>query len=571
MRFCQFIVLGWAVLSFSIGAPSAYDRQEDLNSIMHQSPYTYLLDIGASSAVALSETDLARKNGWTMVPEDDVRHKFKGDTVILNDKITIVLRRSGSGAEIYSKTPDGLKQRAQLVACTGEADQTVKLSSVRTIENNPAVVMLEAVYRTKKDKIVSVTYRLTTGQTYLGISPGQGMNKLFIRSNALHVIVPDFFGDDVIFSAGAFKTSNLGLPAENFFLQMIEGNDAIVMCVWESDKQGVEVIFSHEGRGPVNSSCKIQCIKDKRIWIAFMEGSRIWHEQAILDKNKGKDIVLDWEPPFPAKWRADLIEKDELAESLNFSDERTGDSLYEQLANRPRLNPGSIIVYPIDRSRATPLMFFCPTDILRNTLGVGPCQYVLDKEGFDSESHPTPDQVMQWVENLFRRKKEENASAQIEERLKGMVEHIRQVQARIKQYGDFARQIRKLSDSRSPTSIKHPASRVELDKLLGIVDGMEQNIVKSSNATKPSESAARLADKIIALIGKNDALGDCQKLGLQIRAIGAAQDKTLSKCRMAVRRIKQQCMMIARREPHAADFTGKALELAEQMLHKYRK
>ena len=655
MRLYQSIVFVLAVLGLCVGAAPASGGQQGLNSIvgapkrilsrlgnpLNQTPYTYLLDTGVPSPDALSERELAQKTGWTIVAEDNIRHKFKGDTVFLNDKITVVLRRSGSGAEVYSKTADGLKRRARLFACAGRADQAARLSSVRIIENNPAAVVLEAVFQTQQGKNVTATYWLTTGQIYLEISPGKGMNRLFIRANTRYVVVPDFFGDDVVFSPEGFEgsplprlapgdagASRIGLPAENFLLLMLEGNDAIVMCVWESDAQNAQAISSsppaflqkQEGeesyisgydRDPILQGTHIQCIKDKRIWVAFMESSNIWHERLIWDpalrepsdEDKGRDIVLDWEPPFPAKWRADFIKKDELAESWNFRDEQepaaTGGHDHTGLrpavsaavdeltcscwfdGDRPCVRvpelqaeekseggavkyPWPVIVYPIDRTRATPLMVFCPVDIVRNTLGVGPCQYILEKEGFGSELHPTPDQVTRWVENLFKKKKEKRASTQIKERFKQMVEHIRQAQTRIKQYGDFAKKLRKLSEEEKSNKAVEDA----LGKLLGIVDDLEQNIVTKSNSAKPSESAARLADKIIALIGKDGALARCQKLGSQIRAIGAAQDKALSKCRMAVRRIKQQCLMMPAKEPQAIDFAAKIQKQAEQMLYK---
>ena len=177
MRLCQFIMSVLAVSCAYVGAASASDGQQHLNNILNQTPFTYLLDTGSPSPTALSEAELARKTGWTIVPEDNLRHKFNGDTVFLNDKIMVVLRRSGCGAEVYSKTADGLKQRAQLFACAGGADRTTSLSSVRIIENNPAAVMLEAVFQTQRGKNVSATYRLTTGQICLEVSAGKGMNK----------------------------------------------------------------------------------------------------------------------------------------------------------------------------------------------------------------------------------------------------------------------------------------------------------------------------------------------------------------------------------------------------------
>jgi len=438
------------------------------------------------------------------------------------------------------------------------------------------------------------------------------MNEFLIQVDSRYVVVPDFFADDLVFNPESFEgsvpaerdPSRIGLPAENFLLHMLEDNDAIVMCVWESDEQSTQAVSLSGCQGRVINSCDIECVEDKRIWVAFMEGSNIWHERLISDDDKGRDIVLDWEPPFAAKWRADFIKKDELAESWNFVDEpRTkiphdlgslpshhtaehkqailvrGSCWFDgdrACVRAPKLqtiekskssavpHPWPVIVYPIDRSRATPLRVFCPIDILRNTLGVGPCQYILEKEGFGSESHPTADQVTSWVENLFKKKKEKQAAAQIEERFKKMVEHMRQTQTRIRQYGDFARQMRRLKEKQK----SNKAVAAALGKLWGIVDDLEQKIVIRSQDARPSESTGHLADKIIALIGQGDTLAQCQKLGSQIRVIAAVQDRALSKCRMAVRRIRQQCMMVARREPQAADFAAEFQEMAERMLQK---
>lgn len=588
-----------AVSCACVGVASASDGQQHLNSILNQTPFTYLLDTGSPSATALSEAELARKTGWIIVPEDNLRHKFNGDIVFLNDKIMIVSRQSGCGAEVYSKTQDGLKQRAQLFACAGGADQTTGLSSVRIIENNPAAVMLEVVFQAQQskpaarlaDKNVSVTYRLTTGQICLEVSPGKDMNEFLVQVDSRYVVVPDFFADDLVFDPESFDGSRISLPAENFLLHMLKGNDAIVMCVWESDKQNAqavswEPIFREERK----MGNHIQCVKNKRIWVAFMEGPNIWHERLIWDDDKGRDIVLDWEPPFPAKWRADFIKKDELAESWNFVDEQESESVsagdesacscwfdgarpcvrvsklrtIEKSGSSAAEHAWPVIVYPIDRSRATPLRVFCPIDILRNTLGVGPCQYILEKEGFGSDIQPTADQVTRWVENLFKKKKGKQASAQIEERFKQMVEHMRQTQTRIMQYGDFARRLRRLKDKKKPNK----AVAAALGKLWGIVDDLEQNIVVRSQEARSSESAGLLADKIIALTGRGGAFEQCQELGSQIRVIAAVQDRALSKCRMAVRRIKQECIMVAGREPQAADFAGELQQMAEQMLQK---
>jgi len=306
------------------------------------------------------------------------------------------------------------------------------------------------------------------------MSPGREMSKLLVQVDSRYVVVPDFFADDMVFSADSSEGATVGLPSENFVLHMVDGGDAIIMCVWQSNAQSAEIVFSGQGTKRIIRGSQIQCIKESRMWVGFMESANIWHERTISDKEKNKEIVLDWRPPFPATWRADFVREYELSESWNFRTEQEEQSDNSALSyGMPKRYPcwfdggqacmlipqyrptektehddirysGPVIVYPIDRSRATPLTVFCPIDIMRNTLGVGPCQYVLEKEGFGSQLHPTAADVTSWVEKQFRKKKEKRTSEEIKERFKQMVVYIGQVQSRIKRYGDFARQVRKL-------------------------------------------------------------------------------------------------------------------------------
>ena len=85
---------------------------------------------------------------------------------------------------------------------------------------------------------------------------------------------------------------------------------------------------------------------------------------------------------------------------------------------------------------------------------------------------------------------------------------------------------------------------------------------------KLSELAATMADEIVGLIGKDNALAERQKLSSQIRAIGAAQDKALSKCRMAVRRLKQHSLVIAEEYPQNPDLAEKIEDLVKEIFQK---
>ena len=77
-------------------------------------PSTYLFDTGTSSAGLLPAAKLDPKAGWTLVPEDDLTHKFRGDAVVLNDRLAVVLRSAGTGAEVYGQTSTGPKYRVEI-------------------------------------------------------------------------------------------------------------------------------------------------------------------------------------------------------------------------------------------------------------------------------------------------------------------------------------------------------------------------------------------------------------------------------------------------------------------------
>ena len=109
------------VLLFCVAVSSATDGKQNLSRLISRMPFTYLLDTSSPSSSVLSSEQLARKVGWDIVPEDKLTHKFSGDIVLLNDQITVVLRRSGSGAKVYTKTDKSMGSIRHTWQCLGMA------------------------------------------------------------------------------------------------------------------------------------------------------------------------------------------------------------------------------------------------------------------------------------------------------------------------------------------------------------------------------------------------------------------------------------------------------------------
>jgi len=493
-------------------------------------PYTYLFDTGPKVPVALAADALTARTGWTLLEEDDTTHKFQGDAVLVNEKLAVRLRSREPRAEVYSQTAGGLKLRAVVVPLSTPGTPVVGISSLAIVENSRSAVAVKAMLRTAAGERIAVRYNLATGQRILELVAGEAAGRLSVQAEIRHVVVPDFFADDMVFGPRAFTRDYLRLPTENMLLGLLDGGDAMLMCMWRSPRQGAIAAIAAQEK-PLIHRCEIECAKDTSLWIAFLETPRIWHERTISAADAKQQIAPDWQPPFAARWRADLVQPDGAAESWDFA----------AAGVAPKGKPGTLVVYPLDRSRATPLAAFCPTDMLRNTLGIGPCQYILQTEGLATETNPTPDQVMNFVEKQFERKKEQKSAEEIKNLLQQMVEQVRRTQARIEQYAKFAQKVRELIASGQP---KPPAAR-SAEVFESTIAEMETALAACRGTNEPVRQAANLAGRVAGLIGKENALPECQKLGAELRRLGAVQDRGLSKCRMGVRWLRQQAAMLS--------------------------
>ena len=553
------------------------------------SPYTYLFDTGATAADPLPAAVVAAKKDWKVLAEDDTSHKFVGDTVLLNDRLVLVLRGKAAGAELYAQGPSGPVRRAAIVP-VGAGGGLAKRSAVRILENNPGAVMVEAEFQTGAG-VNRLTFRLTTGQVILELRPGEGAEKVRIEAPSRYVAVPDFFGDDMIFAADQVAGPRLRLPAENFLLHFVDSGGGrttlkvvpqgcLLMCVWPSSRQQAAALVSGEGSQRMIQGSEIDCAAGKSLWIGVLEGPAIWHQQAIAPVQAPQDVVLDWKPPFPAKWRATLAGAPRIGPSWYFrsaenadepaADGRTtlkvvpqdGKTTLKVVPLGGTTQPSSLVVYPIDRSRTTPLATFCPIDVLRATLGVGPCQYILQTEGLASDANPTPDSVMTWVEKQFDKRREKQSRDEMREMLDQMVAHVDHAQQRIRQYAALARDVRVICQSPTADAVAARAA----ESLRPTLDDLDRTLAGAAATVPPAEQARKLADEVLGLIGKKDPAAECRRLGLELRRLGAVQDRGLASGRMAARWLRQQAAMMAEQDRQSADLAAKIQGRIEQTL-----
>jgi hypothetical protein len=535
-------------------------------------PFARVYDTVTPYQASPGPAELEAKRGWKEIPEDKLDHVFQGDAVLVNDKLVLVLGAHLESAAVLCRTAAGLAPRLAVLPAPAKAATRGRLESVRLLENNPGAVMVAAAYKNADVPGYAVQFRLTAGQPMLEVRPGEGTSRIGISSAAMrHVVVPGFFGDDMVFSAESLPRDLVGLPVESFFLALTDRGSTIVVAAWQPAGQRVwALVGKPQGERQV-LGCDIGAVKDKKLWLAFLEGEGLWHERPVGADDAGKAVTLDWRPPLAAKWRADLMGPRGEAQSWDVSDSaaegpvrieagRATVQMPPVLSSGGKMAAGPLLVYALDRTQATPLTAFTPVDIMRNTLGVGPCQYVLETEGLTSQDNPTPDLVTAWIAKSLKRKKAPDAD-EVKERLKAMAELVARVDARIKRYADLAADVQAILAKAAPAEA--PAAQ-----MMGPTLDTIRRAAKAGLGPSPASArAARLAEPIVAAAAKGQATPEFERLAAEVRAIGAVQDKALATCRLTTRWLNEQCGMVAADSPPCTEIARKVFERVYPVLN----
>ncbi len=493
-------------------------------------PCTRLFDTGAPAAERIASDRLPAESArWKQVRENDAAHSFAGDAAVRNNRLLVLFRRNASGPEIYTVESGGTTFRAALEIAARRNAPAAPFGPVRIVENTSGGVALAA-----RSAGGGPVFALTAGEARLEVRGAPGASFLRVAAPMRCIAVPDYFGDDMVFDA--LHGAPGPLPAENACLAFLAGGDALMMCTWRPG--GAYPWFRPAGDPRRPSTLVADLGANRRVWFTFLVHPGIWR----LADSAGAGA---WTPPFPAKWRRSLMRHDGAARSRP-----------APLPPGSPAPPGPAVIYPIDRTRQTPFSVSCVTDALRNTLGVGPCQYILSVEGLSADGGLTPDSVMDWIERQFRRKRQRKAAAAVRERLARMVEHVEHARDNIRRYRAFA-------DSARAALRRRPG----WERFAPVLNDLRRFADSGLAPAAAPERAGRLAAAVTALLDRPDAANDCRRLGDQLRELGARQDRALARCRMAVRRLKRQALLArAAGTPDVAESARVALRLAETML-----
>lgn len=600
-----------------LGASKVVYTQE--RSTGPEGPFTYLFDTGTLSSVPLPGEALSKRVGWTKLPEDPPRraHKFKGDVVFMNDKLVVALRRGSCGAEIYSRRGNALRMRGLLTPAA--EDQAIRFSSVKIVQNNLNGVAVNAGFKTTDGQTLILRYELQMGQTFIKTESRRGITRLRVEAPCRFVVLPDFFADDIVVDAEQTGVSKAELPSENFIMHMLGDGQALLMCVWDKRGEDVRITLSGQGSKRVITGSEIYYGRDPalrepsqgKVWVGVLEDEGTWHMHEVTKNDADKVIRLNWERPYPAQWRVDWRLDNNLTDSWEMISQKpdgryvkhgwfgqpesfgaadwmkpnrqrwttvlgrfqypcwmdsSGQGFLQPLKKKLRFQ-GPAIIYPINRLKETPIDKFTVVDIVRETLGVGPCEYILDVEGQQKKSAGIATCAARDKLNaIYEKKLQKQKRAEVERALVDVLAFVQHIRVRIEDYVAFGRRMQKYLAEQKKA---HPELADSLTEMETITRKIEEYLANRKAKIKTPEYATNLVEefrtKLIDYEG-NDALEKCKKITAALVQIGGNQDELVGECRMAVKILRQQAGLLTATDSRMANIAREVRRRTREML-----
>ncbi|HZE98945.1 MAG TPA: hypothetical protein VE981_18210 [Planctomycetota bacterium] len=531
-------------------------------------------------------------DGAEAVKPGETPTSFKSDATLSNGRLSIVVPKGGAGVEIRV----GTATRATL-----HFSGLAKIDRIAVLEYGKGGATLEI-----GGKGVSAKLKLKKGDVTVEVQPGEGAEKLRVDCPSRFIVLPDFFADDIVIDARKLPAASVEIPSENFVLQLAGKGEAIVMSTFENKEQDVRLALNGTGDGRVAAGSEIQFGKGRKIWVSVLEAPQIWHVRDIAPADAGKVLTLDWKMPFPAAWRCDLTRANDLADSWEMLLQKDKDGEYTKpswMGGGPERMPatrkrwttvlgsflypvysdadrtgyiaplkhdkvafrGPAVIYPVNRVNDTPLDAFTVVDLVRNTLGAGPCEYLLDLEGNRSTNRGRATCSSRDVlTGIYKEGAQKAKHAEVEKVLQDDLLFVTFIRSRITRYVEAAGKIREYLAEQKKAHPELASLIDELDKIAGEVD---TRFAARKEKMKTPDHVAKLNDDFrrdVMDYEGPDALDRCKKYASALVEVGDNQDELSGECRWVIKAIRQKAGLLmavdARMAPIAAELRAKCAE-----------
>jgi hypothetical protein len=603
-------------------------------------------DTSKPSDKPLTADAIEAKSGWQSLASGETASSFQGDAVVTNGRLLAVARKQGTGVELYSLGSGKPVLRSHLLLTPGAATERVTLT-----ENSKGAVALEvaskagaARFRLKKGELF-VEVQAVSGEAPLRVECPSRFAVLpdffaddilfdarHVPSDQVELPSENFVlhfagaGDAIVMSVFENRAQDVRVT--------LAGHDA------ERKITGSEIDFGKKG-----SKIWVAVLEGAGLWHTLEVGKADvkkvlpldWKMQFVaqwrVDFTRADALTDSWDMLLPDKEGNGFIKPSWLAQDGKISaatrtstgevdrdaykpggpasdrlgpdrmrwttvlgrvpypcwsdTERRG--FLQPLENKRLLFDGPVLIYPITRLAETPIDCYTPVDIVRSTLGVGPCQYLLDVEGQKQEHVGRATcHVRTLLNEVYGSGQQKSKKKEIENYLGDALDFVTHIRNRVLAYIAFGKELRKyLAEQRAA----HPELKEQLEALEALTREIDERVepriqtilqyqslkettakvVQQQTEPTPPALAAQLNRDFIAK-GLLDYDGTDWEKKLKkeytdpLTTIGGQQDEMVGECRWVVKALRQKAGILMATDPRMAPIAAEIRTRTQKML-----
>jgi hypothetical protein len=603
-------------------------------------------DTGKPAAEPLGPEAIEQKSGWQPVTSSEPAPAFQGDAVIANGRLLAVARKQGTGVELYSLCSGKPIFRTRLLLVPAAGIDRLALTEIGrgAVSLEVASKAGAARFRLKKGEPFIEVQALAGGATLRVECPGRfAVLPDFFADDVLidaRRVPPDKV---------ELPSENLLLhftgKQDALVMSMFENRAQDVRVTLAGKGDGRSITGSEIDFGKEGSKVWVAVIEGPGIWHAIDVGTSDvkkvipleWRMPFVaqwrVDFTRQDGLTDSWDMLLPDSDGDGFIKPSWLAQDGKVSAAtRTATGEIDRDAYKPggpassRLGPdrmrwttvlgqvpypcwsdrerrgflqpleqkrvrfdGPVLIYPITRLAETPVDSYTPVDIVRGSLGVGPCQYLLDVEGQKQEHVGRATcHVRTLLNEVYGSGRQKAQRAEIENYLGDALDFVTHIRNRVLAYVAFGKELRKyLAEQRAA----HPELKEPLDSLEALAREIDERAeprmqaILENKALKeiakqvsergeeptPPALAAQLNRDFVAR-GLLDYDGADWQARLKkeytdpLTAIGGQQDEMVGECRWVVKALRQKAGILMATDPRLVPVAAEIRARTQKML-----
>ncbi|MBN1442259.1 MAG: hypothetical protein JXA90_06095 [Planctomycetes bacterium] len=249
--------------------------------------------------------------------------------------------------------------------------------------------------------------------------------------------------------------------------------------------------------------------------------------------------------------------------------DREGMGYLQPLKHKKIAFRGPAVIYPINRLAGTPIETYTVVDIVRNTLGVGPCQYILDVENQRQEHVGRATcHVRSLLDEIYKKGQQKAKREEIDEYLDDGLAFVTHIRGRIDQYVEFGREVRKYIEKQKAV---HPELAEFLAEMNGLAAEFDERIGARRELIKTPGFVARMNDDFREKLIDDtspDVLAKLKAYTDALTRLGGNQDELVGECRWIARTLRQRAGIRMATDPACAPVAEAIREMARKALLK---